>query len=154
MVKMSKKDLVKYSIIISIIVIVVIVTNCLYFFVITPTKISGDSMETTYSDGDIVLVNKVYKSIESGDIVIFYNNGLKLIKRVIGVANDIIEISDSILYVNGIKMFELEKGVFSNKTYYVEKEEYFVVGDNLNKSIDSRYFGKITNIDIIGVILI
>lgn len=154
MVKMSKKDLVKYSIIISIIVIVVIAINCLYFFVITPTKISGDSMETTYSDGDIVLVNKVYKSIESGDIVIFYNNGLKLIKRVIGVANDIIEISDSILYVNGIKMFELEKGVFSNKTYYVEKEEYFVVGDNLNKSIDSRYFGKITNIDIIGVILI
>lgn len=147
-----KKKNIKYLIIIIVIFLVIVMLNCLYFFVLTPIKVSGPSMEDTYYDGDIIIINKVYGKIDRNDIVVFYYNGLKVVKRVIGIATDTVSINESKLYVNGEFKYDLEEGKFSDKNYFIQEGEFFVIGDNINNSYDSRYFGKITKEDIIGVI--
>ena len=121
-------------------------------------------------------------NIESGDIVIFYNpettytqNFLNeyyqalqiwnlntsdsilnaaLIKRVVGVGGDIVDIEkDGRIFVNG-KEFTIinieETSYFQNQSYIVPKNEFFVLGDNRINSQDSRYIGTIPTQNIIG----
>ena len=121
-------------------------------------------------------------NIESGDIVIFYNpettytqNFLNeyyqalqiwnlntsdsilnsaLIKRVVGVGGDIVDIEkDGRIFVNG-KEFTIinieETSYFQNQSYTVPKNEFFVLGDNRINSQDSRYIGTIPTQNIIG----
>lgn len=121
-------------------------------------------------------------NIESGDIVIFYNpettytqNFLNeyyqalqiwnlntsdsilnsaLIKRVVGVGGDIVDIEkDGRILVNGKEFTVInieETSYFQNQSYIVPKNEFFVLGDNRINSQDSRYIGTIPTQNIIG----
>ena len=123
-------------------------------------QIEGTSMEPTLSSGDIVLLTKS-TSLNHGDVCGFAWNNKILIKRVIGVPGDWIEIdTDGTVYRNGEKMDEpyAEQIAFGECDlefpFQVPQEQYFVLGDMRESSIDSRntLVGCVTKEQIIGKI--
>ena len=123
-------------------------------------QIEGTSMEPTLVNGDIVLLVKT-KSLGRGDICGFSWNNKTLIKRVIGIPGDWIEIdTDGTVYRNGEKLDEpyAQQIAFGECDlefpYQVPPEQYFVLGDMRESSIDSRntLVGCVENEQIIGKI--
>ena len=121
-------------------------------------QIEGTSMEPTLVNGDIVLLTKTTR-FSRGDLCGFTWNNKLLIKRVIGVPGDWIEIdTDGTVYLNGEKLDEpyaehLAVGECDvTFPYQVPPEEYFVLGDMRESSIDSRntLIGCIKKDQIVG----
>ena len=121
-------------------------------------QIEGTSMEPTLSNGDIVLLTKTPR-FERGDLCGFTWNNKLLIKRVIGLPGDWIEIdTDGTVYLNGEKLDEpyvqqLALGECDLEfPFQVPQEQYFVVGDMRESSIDSRnsLIGCISKDQIVG----
>ena len=107
-------------------------------------QIEGTSMEPTLTSGDIVLLTKT-TSFGHGDICGFAWNNKILIKRVIGIPGDWIEIdTDGTVYLNGTKLDEpyAEQIAFGECDlefpFQVPQQQYFVLGDMRESSIDSR----------------
>lgn len=125
---------------------------------ILPTKIIGDSMYPILRPNNYVLVNKKYKSLNIGDIVMFRYDVLNmhLVKRVIAIEGDVLQIKDGEVFVNGDKLEEpYVKEKWYDGSYYgvIPRGCVYVMGDNRNGSIDSRYFGLIKVESITGKIL-
>ena len=158
-----------------VIAIALIVAMLVRLFLLQQFYISGPSMETTMFSDNRVLVSKLsYKigEIDRGDVVVFDRatmNGSQiehddLIKRVIGLGGETIEIRDCSVYIDGEKLEEtylpsrdmgLENlsdrcGVVSMPVTTIENDEVFLVGDNRPQSFDSRMFGPIKKDLIIG----
>lgn len=121
--------------------------------------VRGDSMEPTLTDGSLVLFYRLGHTYKRNDIVIFRSgNGNLLIKRVVGITGDKIEIDDKTgtLLVNGTSPKELAKG----KTYTrdsgikypftVPENCVFVLGDNREAALDSRSLGAIETNNLLG----
>ena len=107
-------------------------------------QIEGKSMEPTLVNGDIVLLTKTV-NFNRGELCGFSWNNKLLIKRVIGIPGDWIEIdTDGTVYLNGEKLDEpyaqqLAVGECDLEfPFQVPQEEYFVLGDMRESSIDSR----------------
>ena len=107
-------------------------------------QIEGTSMEPTLTNGDIVLLTKT-TTFGRGDICGFSWNNKILIKRVIGIPGDWIEIdTDGTVYRNGEKLEEpyAQQIAFGECDlefpFQVPQEQYFVLGDMRESSIDSR----------------
>ena len=121
-------------------------------------QIEGTSMEPTLSNGDIVLLAKTPR-FDRGDLCGFTWNNKLLIKRVIGLPGDWIEIvTKGTIYINGDK---LEEPYIEHKAlgecdlefpFQVPQEQYFVIGDMRESSIDSRntVIGCIPKEQIVG----
>jgi signal peptidase I len=123
-------------------------------------EVVGDSMSPTYKEGDILYFNKYNKNnlLNKNDIILFNNDTNKnfIIKRVVGIEDDIIEIKNNILYINNIEyntyISNNKKFFISYKKLIVKKEEVFVIGDNFYNSLDSKILGCISTKDIKGYI--
>lgn len=121
-------------------------------------KIKGESMCPTFSDGDIVYYSQTHE-ITYGDIVIISTSDKDIIKRVIGLSGDTIEIKEDVTgyyyvyrngerlhepYINGIegntKKYN-EFKTFQGKSVVVGENEFFVLGDNRANSSDSAQYG-------------
>ena len=107
-------------------------------------QIEGKSMEPTLVNGDIVLLTKTV-NFERGELCGFSWNNKLLIKRVIGIPGDWIEIdTDGTVYLNGEMLEEpyaqqLSMGECDLEfPFQVPQEQYFVLGDMRESSIDSR----------------
>jgi signal peptidase I len=129
------------------------------FFVVKPFTIHQVSMEPTIVDGERVLVNRFiyhFRDPKVGEVVVFHSpaRGEDLVKRVVGVAGDRVEVKDGALYVNGERRIEpylneqTIQGVFLEIT--VPRGTVFVMGDNRNNSLDSRIFGPVGKKSILG----
>ena len=160
------------------------------FLVHTFVIISG-SMEETLLVGDLLLVNRVavgspipgtsiripgYSEPKRGDIIVFdppHEENMKLVKRLIGLPGDTLEMKDKILYINGVApdepyvqhtvdyaddpnpMMNWQRdyviGDHGNGRYRPTRDNwgplvippgrYFMMGDNRDTSLDSRYWG-------------
>lgn len=127
-------------------------------FCIGRFRVENISMETTFTEGDIVMVNKLnYKFSEPrrGDVVIFHaptEPGKDYIKRMIGLPGDHIEIKDSKLYINGEEIEEpwLHEAITYEGEWDVPEGQYFVLGDNRNHSSDSHIWGCVPRENLIG----
>ena len=153
------------------------------------------SMKPTIVEGDRILVNKMAYDIripfthislvkradpERGDIVVFDSeqSGKRLVKRVIGIPGDIVEMKNNVLIINGqnityrdmhpsvagrdkvedllgikhiVRINEAEKSYFSTfKPVSVPEGHYLVLGDNRDNSADSRVIGFIPRQEIVG----
>jgi len=123
--------------------------------------VSGDSMEFNLKDGDCVIYLRQATDFERGDIVsVWVPSGNYYIKRVVAVAGDVIDIHDGDIYVNDEKMNEAYVTGQTNKQlravlypYTVREGNVFVLGDNREKSMDSRTFGEVSGIQIRGKIV-
>ena len=107
-------------------------------------RIHGSSMFPTMNENDMVIYTK-NKEYQRQDVIVFEFNGYKMIKRVIGIEGDIIDIKDDgTVYVNNKPLKEdyvdeIEAGHIEVKLpLKVDKDTYFVLGDNRNNSLDSR----------------
>jgi len=129
-------------------------------FIVKPFTIHQVSMQPTLLEGDRILLNRLsyhFRDPENGDIVVFHSpitEGEDLVKRVVAVAGDRVEIKDGSLFVNGERRVEpylLEQGFRGElRETLVPEGMVFVMGDNRNNSGDSRYFGPIDKESIIG----
>ncbi len=139
----------------------VLLAVVLYFaidFCIGRFRVENVSMETTFTEGELVMVNKLnYKFSEPrrGDVVIFHaptEPGKDYIKRLIGLPGDHIEIKDSQLYINGEAVEEpwLHEAIEYEGEWDVPEGQYFVLGDNRNHSSDSHVWGCVPRENLIG----
>jgi signal peptidase I len=121
-------------------------------------KIDGSSMEPNLHNGQYIIINKlVYqlKDPERGDIVVFqYPNdpSRDFIKRVIGVPGDQVRIEQGRIFINGTYVSEPyidQLGAYSG-TWNLEKDDFFVLGDNRNNSSDSHNWGILPRDNLIG----
>jgi signal peptidase I len=138
----------------TILVAFVLVFGLVRPFVLEAFRIPSESMVPTLEVGDRVFVNKfIYRFAEPerGDVVVFesVNGGEEdLIKRIVAVAGDEIEVRNGTLLVNGEEQEEpylTENPPFtgSYEPTEVPEEHVFVMGDNRGNSADSRVFGPL-----------
>jgi signal peptidase I len=120
-------------------------------------RIDGSSMNPTLQDGEYLIINNVTYLLDEpkkGDIVVFRHprNELNLIKRVIGVPGDQVEINSSTVWVNG----EVQEEPYIADTpsysgsWEVPDGQYFVLGDNRNNSSDSHSWGFLPQENMLG----
>lgn len=149
--------------------IYLLVVICAAYLIITyvgqRTQVLGSSMETTLSENDNLIVDKItyrFSDPKRFDIIVFpfqYATHTYYIKRIIGLPGETVQIDeDGNIYING-EILEESYGreIIQNPGRAVEPiqlgdDEYFVLGDNRNNSSDSRdpSVGNIKREDIIG----
>lgn len=107
-------------------------------------QVTGDSMEPGLREGNLILTRKT-DHLKTGDICGFYYNNELLLKRVIGVPGDMVDIdAEGNVSVNGQILNEpyvLQKALGKSDVSFpllVPEDCYFVMGDNREVSIDSR----------------
>ena len=144
----ENKEKNKLNEILFIIIIAVIISISSIFFIRFAT-VEGHSMDNTLNDGQILLIKVFNIHPERGDIITIERPDLSirfLIKRVIAVEGDIIEIKNNILYLNGeaIKEDYIKEPMYTEdypaKT--IPEGKVFVMGDNRNNSDDARYWSN------------
>ena len=120
-------------------------------------RIDGSSMNPTLQDGEYLIINNLgylMDEPEKGDIVVFRHprNELNLIKRVVGVPGDQVEINNRTVWING----EVQEEPFIadspnyGGSWVVPDGQYFVLGDNRNNSSDSHSWGFLPVENLLG----
>lgn len=148
------------------VVLMIILAFILIFFtfILNVPKVVGSSMEPALKNGDRVVINLLAGSYEVGDIVVFKtDSGEKLIKRIIAVSGDSVNITpDEGLLINGRVKEEdyiyTDTNITDITVMYpiiVNEDTYFVMGDNRSNSKDSRDsdIGLVDKEDIIGKVV-
>ena len=149
-------------------IFVVVLAIILSFFIVYTlgirTTVIGSSMESGLHNGQVIYMNRLIYSFvapSKGDVVVFKPNGNEnahySIKRVVAGPGDRVLIDGGVLYVNGEAqedMFEdkiAEAGI-ADSELLLGDDEFFVMGDNVNNSEDSRSanLGKVMRSHIIG----
>lgn len=152
MEKNKTRDLRK-AVITVILYVIIITTIVLLFnkFLYSPMRVVGNSMNPTFSDRDILLVSKL--AYEKGeperfDLVVFsykYDIHTRYIKRVIALPGETVEIRNNTIYIDSRELKEYygvydegEKTLEDYGPCTLRSDEYFVLGDNRDHSVDSR----------------
>lgn len=133
-------------------------------YVVQITIVHGDSMESTVSNDDKLLVGKLNYRISNPkrfDVIVFSKEkDQNLIKRIIGLPGEKVVIKDGVIYIDE-EVLDEDYGLdpINKESEPVEmklgKDEYFVLGDNRSVSLDSRYgaIGAVKKDEIIGEVL-
>jgi signal peptidase I len=158
------------------VLVVVAVANVAIFAVerwyALPMQVPSVSMEPLLQAGDRILVRRAHESpdeladrIQRGDVIVFRSpdGDTLLVKRVIGLPGERIEALDGRIVIDELEMLdepwlpagEAESGSDAADSVDIERtdladDELFVLGDNRDRSIDSREFGPIALDDVVG----
>lgn len=134
----------------------VVIAQAVHLMVFQPVSVKGESMTDTLQNGEIMYVSKpeyLLGDPERFDVVICHYPGREenFVKRVIGLPGDVITVRDKRLYRNGMpveesyvryeqpNIIEPVRDNFGPVT--VPPDKYFVMGDNRDNSLDSRFWG-------------
>lgn len=122
-------------------------------------RVAGDSMAPTFRSSDLLLTRPAGRAgarVRRGDVVVFRRGELRMIKRVVGVPDDLVELEAGRLYVNGAPLDGRPRvaGAFT-QTWRVPESSFFIAGDNAGVSDDSRVwdqpFVRVENLDAVVV---
>jgi signal peptidase I len=130
-------------------------------FLYQPVKVEGTSMAPLLSDQERIFINKFvyrFEDIHRGDVVVFWyplDRSKSFIKRVIALPEEVVEIRQGILYVDGRAIAEpYVPPQYEDLSDYgpvrVPQDSYFVMGDHRISSNDSRVFGPVASRFIYG----
>lgn len=147
--------------------IVVLICYFILNFVGCRSKVDGTSMNPTLENGDSLWVDKLsytFGDPKRFDVIIFnYDENTTYVKRIIGLPGETVRIdTEGNIYIDGKLLKEnygketiLNNGRAGSEVYLGE-DEYFVLGDNRNNSIDSRWsdVGNVNREDIIGKVVL
>jgi signal peptidase I len=122
-------------------------------------RVVGSSMESTLQNDQFLMVNKLLYRLQEpqrGDIIVFRDpraDDRKLIKRLIGMPGETVEVRSGKVLVNGVELEEPYVDTLGRNTRLpsqLTEGEYFVLGDNRNNSSDSRSWGALPEDNIVG----
>ncbi|SDX97929.1 signal peptidase I [Thermoactinomyces sp. DSM 45892] len=127
-------------------------------FVLEPFHVSGPSMQNTLASSDKVMVNKLIYKIRSpkqGEVVVFRSKDkVDLIKRIVALPGETVEVKNNQLLVNGKEVKEPYLSTSTKTADFamvkVPNGQVFVLGDNRSNSTDSRVLGPVSTDEIIG----
>ncbi len=154
-------------------IVAIVILIFVFTFVIAIQNVSGNSMDPTVKEGQLVIVSKIsyrISSVKRNDIVALKNNGKSYIKRVIGLPGEKIEYMNGLLLVNDTPFKEnyLNENVVTTNFLFsdicdiekcpdgvIPEGKYLVMGDNRPESLDSRTpsFGLVDKSDIKGKVI-
>lgn len=128
--------------------------------------VRGASMEPTFRDDQLLLVSRLNYLLaepQRGDIIVFHYPNAPTedyIKRIIGLPGETVEFIDQEVYIDGVKLNEpyIKEPCMPyscpDKKWQLGDDEYFVMGDNRNRSSDSRSFNAVKRKFIVGEVII
>lgn len=148
--------------------IAVLIVLFLNNYIVSAAKIEGNSMQPSLKSKDRVLISKFLKksnNIKRFDIIVFNKPRepkISIIKRVIGLPNEIIKIENGNVYINNTLLkqtFLFKEKLFLKKSLNIKalkisENHFFVLGDNRNNSNDSRAFGPVPEKNISGKVFL
>ena len=160
------------AIVLLVIVLAIATALLLKYFVLDTFTVDGISMYPTLdggnganldddeNNGETLFLNKMAK-IKRGDIVVFVPDkgtfaGRTLVKRVIAIGCDHVQIKYNAVYLNGQLLVEdytndQEPAIYDQDLdFYVEEGNVFCMGDNRNHSSDCRVFGQVSLDTVVG----
>ena len=136
------------------------------YFLVQPFFVKGASMETTFEDGNYILIDEIsyrFRDPERGEVVVFRFPEDKtqfFIKRIIGLPEETVEIKNDQVIIHNKQHpegFALNEGYLSADQHTIgefrfklDDNEYFVLGDNRLRSSDSRRWGPLNRSLITG----
>jgi len=137
------------------------------YFLVQPFYVKGASMEPSFYDHEYLIINEInyrFAKPERGDVIVFrypLDPSQYFIKRIVGMPGERIKIEKG-----RVKIFNQKypEGIFLDESNYLlpgtrtpgkidvtlQENEYFVLGDNRNSSLDSRGFGPVPKENIVG----
>ena len=151
-------------------VVEVVVISCaiivpVRYFLVQPFYVKGASMEPNFYDHEYLIIDEIsfrFRDPERGEIIVFRyprDPDQYFIKRVVGMPGETIEINNNRVVVynnefpNGTELQEEYlngETTFGKEKVTLGENEYYVLGDNRDSSLDSRSFGALERNEVIG----
>lgn len=141
------------------VILVILIFNIFF----SPIVVNGYSMENTLKNNQPLIIYKLADHYEYNDILVVYSGhnipeGEYIVKRVVALPGDIVEIHDGKFFRNGKEVTEpyIKEPMETEgylPTYKIPKGRIFLMGDNRNQSGDSREYGPFLQKDVIGKII-
>ena len=136
-------------------------------FIVSPATVVGQSMEPTFYEGEDLVMMHITKNYHRFDVIVLKTNGGEYyLKRIIGLPGETVKIDHSVVYINGSAIDEPfidEDNVYTycNSSHVtvcefnVPEGSYFVMGDNREHSLDSRFdeLGFVTEEQLYGTVV-
>lgn len=142
-----------------------VISSLVRAYVLDTRIVPTGSMIPTIQLQDRLIVDKLFfkfGELKRGDVVVFKappaaHESDDLVKRIIGLPGDKVEVSDGVVYINDQELYEpylRESPQYNFGAFIIPEDSYFVLGDNRNNSKDSHIWGILPAENISGRVLI
>ena len=151
--------------VIKIVLLALLIVIPIRYFIFQPFIVKGSSMEPNFQQGDYLIVDEIsyrFKQPQRGEVIVFrypQDPSQRFIKRIIGLPGETVKIINGKIIISSEgkeEQFLDESAYLSRQSYFdnitirLNKNEYFVLGDNRPASFDSRKWGPLPSNYIIG----
>ena len=143
----SRKEMLsRWRVPILVTVLAFVLTRCVLFLGYVPTE----SMEPTLEAGSYILGSRLFRELETGDIIVFHHDNQLLVKRIEACPGEKVDLRE-LRYMKDTVIPVWEEPVLT-----VPENCYYVLGDNVDHSFDSRYWDDpfVKRKDVIAVLFI
>src|SRR3989344_1417495 len=149
---------------IKVVVISLVIVLPIRAYVAQPFIVEGDSMEPNFSDGEYLIIDELsyrFKEPQRGDVIVFHppiQDRIFFIKRIVGLPGEMVKIENGKIILesnSGVVILDedyLPEGLKTtpDSSLKLSESEYFVLGDNRDRSSDSRLWGTLPKENITG----
>ena len=143
----SRKEMLsRWRVPILVTVLAFVLTRCVLFLGYVPTE----SMEPTLEAGSYILGSRLFRELETGDIIVFHHDNQLLVKRIEACPGEKVDLRE-LRYMKDTVIPVWEEPVLT-----VPENCYYVLGDNVDHSFDSRYWDDpfVKREDVVAVLFI